>query len=282
MKFVLLPEVRKLTFTSILLFSIAFCSTCCTNKKPDEFVLTKAHAHNDYEHARPLMDALSFGFISVEVDIHLLDDQLYVAHDSIDIKRHRTLQKLYLDPLKNRIQRNNGVVYDKKNRFILLIDIKTDALNTYKKLHIVLKNYKEIFTSFDQGLEKPGPVLAIISGNRPIEYIKNQDIRYAAIDGRFENLNLNDYAIFFPLVSENWNNYFTWKGEFSMPIEEKEKLDSIITILHTKNQMLRFWATPDSASVERTRVWSELLNAGVDLIGTDDLEGLSTFFNTLN
>ena len=31
--------------------------------------LERAHAHNDYEHARPLLDALSHGFTSVEADV---------------------------------------------------------------------------------------------------------------------------------------------------------------------------------------------------------------------
>lgn len=43
--------------------------------------LEKAHAHNDYEHERPLFDALSHGFTSVEVDVHLVDGKLYVSHN---------------------------------------------------------------------------------------------------------------------------------------------------------------------------------------------------------
>ncbi|HEY3789313.1 MAG TPA: hypothetical protein VGL71_10685, partial [Urbifossiella sp.] len=33
--------------------------------------LRHAHAHNDYEHKRPLLDALEQGFCSVEADIWL-------------------------------------------------------------------------------------------------------------------------------------------------------------------------------------------------------------------
>src|SRR5262245_58578952 len=35
--------------------------------------LRQAHAHNDYEHPRPLFDALDQGFCSVEADIYLVD-----------------------------------------------------------------------------------------------------------------------------------------------------------------------------------------------------------------
>jgi hypothetical protein len=50
--------------------------------EPDSVIpLVNAHAHNDYEHDRPLFDALDHGFCSVEADIHLVDGQLLVAHN---------------------------------------------------------------------------------------------------------------------------------------------------------------------------------------------------------
>src|SRR4051812_6365807 len=73
--------------------------------------LTHAHAHNDYEHARPLFDALDHGFCSVEADIWLVDGALLVAHDKKDLKPARTLQSLYLDPLRERTKANGGRVY---------------------------------------------------------------------------------------------------------------------------------------------------------------------------
>src|ERR1700686_2617314 len=62
--------------------------------------LRHAHAHNDYEHKRPLFDALDCGFCSVEADIWLVDGKLLVAHDRNQVKPERTLQALYLDPLR--------------------------------------------------------------------------------------------------------------------------------------------------------------------------------------
>src|ERR1019366_2575676 len=52
--------------------------------------LTRAHAHNDYEHSRPLWDALDQGFCSVEADIYLVNGQLLVAHDRNQVKPERT------------------------------------------------------------------------------------------------------------------------------------------------------------------------------------------------
>ncbi len=87
--------------------------------------LSQAHAHNDYEHDRPLFDALDHGFTSVEADIWLVFGELFVAHDAHEIERGRTLESLYPDPLRQRIQENGGSVYgDAETPLTLLIDIK--------------------------------------------------------------------------------------------------------------------------------------------------------------
>ena len=48
--------------------------------------LTNAHAHNDYEHTRPLFDALDQGFNSVEADVFLVDGKLLVGHTAFDLE----------------------------------------------------------------------------------------------------------------------------------------------------------------------------------------------------
>src|SRR6476469_2222716 len=79
--------------------------------KPRTRPLWRAHAHNDYDHPRPLFDALDHRFGSVEADIYLVDGQLLVAHDPVDLDPTRTLESLYLDPLAARVGANHGSVY---------------------------------------------------------------------------------------------------------------------------------------------------------------------------
>src|ERR1700722_3090172 len=93
--------------------------------------LTRAHAHNDYEHKRPLFDALDQGLCSVEADIFLVDGQLLVGHTRRSLKPERTLESLYLVPLKERVDKNGGRVYPGGPEFTLLIDIKTNGAQTY-------------------------------------------------------------------------------------------------------------------------------------------------------
>lgn len=251
----------------------------CSPKDDSVQLLLNAHAHNDYNHERPLLDALSYGFISVEADIHLLHDTLFVAHDSADIQPTRTLQNLYLDPLKKRISNAHDFVYGDSSTLILLVDIKTDSLQTYIKLHQILEKYKNLLTIYEGMQKLPGPVSVLISGNRPVQYIKNQKTRFAAIDGRFDIFSSKEDAFYFPLVSESWKDNFTWQGQGEMPEVEKTKLNKIIRSLHANGQILRFWATPDAESTQRENVWNQLCEAGVDLIGSDDLKGLAAYLN---
>ena len=128
--------------------------------------LIRAHAHNDYHHPRPLLDALDHGFCSVEADIFLVDGQLLVGHFPIELKPARTLQALYLDPLQCRVRDNGERVYRAGPPFTLMIDVKTDAGRTYAVLATVLAGYADMLTSVRDGVVEQRAVNVIISGNR--------------------------------------------------------------------------------------------------------------------
>lgn len=119
--------------------------------------LWRAHAHNDYEHPRPLLDALDHRFGSVEADIYLVGGQLLVAHDPEDLDPSRTLESLYLDPLAARVRAHHGRVYRRdRGSLQLLIDIKTEGEATYLELDRRLRRYKNLFTSYAHGRVFPG------------------------------------------------------------------------------------------------------------------------------
>jgi len=232
----------------------------------------QAHAHNDYLHPRPLLDALDQGFCSVEADIFLVDGELLVAHSALELKPDRTLRGLYLDPLRTRIRSNGGSVYGDGQRITLLIDIKSKGEATFKVLNAMLAEYPDVFTAVESGNVKQGPVLAIVSGDRPIKAITAEPIRFVGIDGRLSDLESAEPNHLIPLISDNWGVHFRWRGVGEMPVEEREKLSSIIEQAHAKNRLVRFWAIPDNPNM-----WRAMREAGVDLINTDDLEGLSRF-----
>ncbi|HET6986212.1 MAG TPA: glycerophosphodiester phosphodiesterase family protein, partial [Kribbella sp.] len=113
--------------------------------------LPSAHAHNDYDHRRPLQDALDRGFNSVEADVWLVDGELRVAHDLDDAVPGRTLESLYLKPLADRVRENHGQVYKHGRDFQLLIDIKSDGPSTYAAVDKALQQYRGISTVFVNG-----------------------------------------------------------------------------------------------------------------------------------
>ncbi len=248
---------------------------------PQSLGLERAHAHNDYEHERPLFDALDHNFKSVEADIWLVDGELIIAHDPEDVpqavQEGRTLQSLYLEPLREIVEQNGGAVYKgDPDYFTLLIDIKSEAASTYLALHEELEEYEGMLTKFGPRGVRDGAVTAIVSGNRPRELMQQQRVRYAAYDGRLSDLGVATDQTFVPLISDNWTRHFTWTGDGPMPPKERRKLESIVTTAHANGQRVRFWATPE-VSPQREAVWHELLAAEVDYINTDHLEALEEF-----
>src|ERR1035438_1623592 len=122
-----------------ILFCLALIITRAATLGAEPVPLMHAHAHNDYEHKRPLFDALDRGFCSVEADVHLVDGQLLVAHNRFQVKRGATLQALYLDPLSQRVQKNGGHVYAGGPEFTLLVEFKGDWRTSYPVLRGILK-----------------------------------------------------------------------------------------------------------------------------------------------
>jgi len=220
-----------------------------------------------------LLDALDRGFCSVEADIYLVGDELLVAHDIEDVKPERTLDRLYLAPLAERIRRNGGSVHSDPCRFALLIDVKSEAEPTWKALSRVLGRYRDILTVFgekDRG--RQGPVTVILSGNRAASAMLSESSRLAGLDGRLGDLDLGLHPSIMPLISENWTRYFTWNGRGPISAKERKDLQAIVERAHDLGYRIRFWSAPDNPAG-----WGVLKEAGVDMINTDDLDGLSRF-----
>lgn len=241
--------------------------------------LQRAHSHNDYEHRRPLFDALAHGFSSVEADVWLSRGQLLVAHSYWQTAPSRTLASLYLEPLRKRVQSNHGAVYrGSRQRVQLLIDVKSDSEDTYRAIDQQLARYAGMLTTFNRGEVRHGAVTAIISGNCPRALMAAQSRRFAACDGRIEDLGSAASASLLPLISDRWSSVFDWQGAGAMPRAQRARLLSITRTAHTRGQQVRFWSTPDaSQSRAQAAVWAELVAAGVDYINTDTLDALRGF-----
>jgi len=261
--------MRNFPLSKLLLFALLWVEAS-TNAGP--VPLTRVHAHNDYEHKRPLLDALDHGFCSIEADIFLVDGQLLVAHNRRDVRPERTLQALYLDRLRARVKQNGGRVYPNGPEMTLLIDLKSDWREIYPALREVLKQYADILVTFHDGMKQTNAIIAIITGNRSKTMFNGESLRYAALDGELNDLDADSSADLIPWISGEWSKTFTWRGNGMMPEQEKQKLTSIVSQAHRQGRKVRFWGAPD-----KRVFWRELLQTNVDLINTDDLEGAQKF-----
>lgn len=237
--------------------------------------LERAHAHNDDEHTRPLFDALSHGFTSVEADVWLVAGQLFIGHDAPDPKR--TLKSDYLAPLAEVVRKNRGAVYrGYEGRFRLYIDVKSGP-ETWPVIEKQLAEYPGLVTTWKNGRRSGGAVEVVISGNRDLAAMEAAQVRRSAYDGRLPDIYSGLSPQLMTVVSDNWTKQFTWMGEGPMPLGERRKLHRIVDLAHLQGYEVRFWATPDQAGPARDAVWRELVAADIDQINTDDLTGLETF-----
>lgn len=243
-------------------------------------VLPNAFAHNDYWHRRPLLDALDNGFTHVEADIYLRRGALIVTHilHPVFYNRYRTLERLYLKPVQERIRSNGGSVYPADSRpLILMIDIKTNAKRTYKVLAALLEQYRPILTEYKEGSVIRRQVTVVLTGHKPY-YLAKEKNRVVFIDEDLIRTECDtSISDVFPIASCRYTRLLGWNGTGTMPEAEKKRLCSFVQFAHRQGKKVRLWASP-----EREAVWKELLDCGVDLINTNKLERLKKFLINRN
>lgn len=251
----------------LLLFIVCSLPSFCFSQV--QFPHPNAHAHNDYEHARPLKDALQNGFISVEADVHLQEGKLLVSHDRPD-KNSSSLEKLYLSPLDSLLKINSGSVHPSSvTTFYLMIDIKTEGEATYRAIKKSLTQYPALLCS-----PKNCPVKIFISGNRPIGTMVKEGYSGIGIDGRPDDVGKGYSSELMPVVSDHFKNWSGWNGKSELTSKDLERVAELAQRVHAEGKKLRLWAIPDNE-----KAWEALLDAGVDFINTDYLPELNTFLS---
>jgi len=246
---------------------IALFHICSDAISQGQFPHVQAHAHNDYEHTKPLWNALENGFISVEADVYLIEGKLKVSHEGPK-PGAGTLEQLYLRPLDSLLKRNNGRVYpDYPGTFYLMIDSKTEAESTYRAIQNAVAKYEPL-------LCKPAhcPVKIFISGNRAVDTMIKEGYQGLALDGRPNDVDKGISSELIPVISDHYSNWSTWKGNTDVTPDDLSGIRELAQRVHTQGKKLRLWAIPDHENA-----WEALLNAGVDFINTDHLEDLHQF-----
>ncbi|MUP39444.1 phosphatidylinositol-specific phospholipase C/glycerophosphodiester phosphodiesterase family protein [Labilibaculum euxinus] len=265
-----------MVFLRIVLVAVA-AVICSVTVYAQQCNFKGGHSHNDYLQKRPLFEALENGMVSIEADVFLRSGKLLVGHNENNLRLEQTLEHLYLNPLLQ-LTRDSS---KKFNPIILMIDIKDKGKETYTELKKMLIPYLEMLTCFSDNKIRQKLVTIIISGDRPVEILRKETLRYAFLDGRISDIDKFKDSNLFLLISDDWNTYFTWKGKEEISKKDYEKLCCLTEACHSQNKMIRFWGMPDELS-ESVNYWNVLRNAGVDLIGCDCPSCFSNYLNKLD
>ncbi|MFC4231291.1 alkaline phosphatase [Parasediminibacterium paludis] len=245
-----------LTFTTKLLIA-----------QPTHYTVANAHSHNDYVNPQPFTTAYQAQFGSMEADIFLWNDSLIVGHTLNDIKYKRTLEQLYLNPLAKQVTANKGYPYKDTSRHLqLLIDIKTQAVNTLQSLIQHLAKYPQLIAS--------SHIHIVITGNRPEANAFVQYPSFIMFDGNIGSDYSEAALSKIALLSDDLTNYTKWKGNEPIPAKDKMVVDALVTKVHNLHKNIRFWASPDTEIA-----WQQLMQMHVDYINTDKIELLAAYLN---
>jgi alkaline phosphatase len=230
--------------------------------QPDDYDASNAHSHNDYLNDQAFHRAYNNGFGSIEADIFAVNGVLCVAHSKKEIDPQRTLKSLYLDPLLNRLKS------DDVRLIKLLVDIKED----YKtSLDLLIKELKPL-KKYLSGSRKKKALTILISGARPApgEYKNYPD--YILFDDDLKQPHSTAGWKRVGQVSLRFSKYTRWKGKGEMETRDKRNIRQVIDSVHRAGKTIRFWDAPDSEAS-----WELQMQLGVDLIGTDKINELSSF-----
>ncbi|MBC7407102.1 MAG: hypothetical protein H7339_01820 [Arcicella sp.] len=221
------------------------------------------HSHNDYEQKQPFFAAYNLGFNSIEADLYIKDNELYVAHDWDKIMPENTFKHLYLEPLLAKIKDNKGFPYPNKKPLQLLLDLKKDGKEILKLLNSQMSDYKKDLRH----------VTISISGDMPPpDEFQNFDEIFH-FDGRQELIYSENAFKRVSLVSASFMDFGKyWTGKTPLSDEVFQKINAFVEANHAKGKKVRIWATPNT-----TLGFETLKKLKVDFIGTDDLELLAKF-----
>jgi hypothetical protein len=226
-----------------------------------------AYAHNDYRNRHPLLDALSLGYQGVEADYILQDGELLVGHGRGDVVPGRTLERVYLAPLRERIRRCRWV-QSPDRPFLLTIEYKERAPEGYLALRELLQRYEDVVGNAN----KPGPVRVILVGwHPPLRQTASDSHQVARVQARITRSGISlpkGDSTLVGLVSLDYGKTMGWRGRGQLSTADRRILASIAEARRVlPGRLIRAYDVPVVPEV-----YQQLLTSGVDLIGTKDLQ----------
>ena len=254
----------KYSNTKIFIFLIIILAQFCrAQNKAQSFLV---HSHNDYFQKVPFWNAFANGLSSIEVDVFLEKDTLFVAHHKKEISKDRTIENLYLKQMQQVISLEMG----DQDIIQLLVDVKTEAEPTLRVLMTTLERYPNLINS--------DRISIVISGNQPslskqLNYPNYINFDYQSL-APIQNPKIWDKIA---LISLDFKRFSEWNGKGRLTDADYKKVTTTIKKAHSYNKPFRFWGTPDSKTA-----WKVFSALGVDFINTDMPSKSTAYLETLS
>lgn len=233
-----------------------------------------AYAHNDYDNAAPLHDALRLGYAGAEADLVLVGGVLLVAHERRGARAARTFEALYLRPLRETVTRCATVISPRR-RFLLNVELKERSRAAYDSLEALLGRYEDVVGSVDPRNEASAPVtrgreapveVVLVGWHPPLDDLAGRSGLHARVQLKLGGADARDLppSALVRLVSLDYGKTIG---------RDRRRADAWLGALRRVKEampgrMARVYNVP-----VRAEVYAALLEAGVDLIGTENLAG---------
>lgn len=225
------------------------------------------HSHNDYWRHVPLYDALAAGCTSVEADVWLSDNDLFVGHSQKSLTQNRTLESLYIDPIVSILSNQNtpsqvtttnetssssaspstadlNGVFDAspKTALTLLIDMKTDGASTFPAVleHLEPFRSRGWLTHFNGSAVVPGLITVVGTGNTPFDLlVANTTYRDIFYDAPLEELWGDDPTPITEYETLLIGTKYTAENSYYASVSFQEEIGNLWHGMLTPQQVLR-------------------------------------------
>jgi hypothetical protein len=228
-----------------------------------------AYAHNDYANARPLSEALELGFRGIEADVLLRGGELRVGHDAGDTRAGRSLETLYLSPLRARVQQCGRVIAGAKP-LLLNVELKERSRAGYDSLLALVTRYRDLIQATEAHAAPPVEIVLVGwdpplgSGGAEIQLPLWRQQRITALAPTIAQ---GPAGAGIRLVSLDYGKAIGWSGRGPVPERARQWLATLRAARDAApGRLARVYHVPVEPSIYRL-----LLDAGVDLIGTKRL-----------
>lgn len=247
------------------------------------------HSHNDYWRSVPLFTAVSAGCIGVEADIWPSGDangSLLVGHDRSSLAPDRTLESLYISPLRAILDYQNPAVggnattrglfeSSPQTTLVLLLDFKVDGQAVWTAVQRELQPLREAgwLTRWDVDASRriTGPITIVVTGAASLDMVEIQTSHDVFYDAPLGDLDGGEYTI--------RNSYYAsasmadavgsirWRlrdGQFATLQENVREAEQ-------RGLVSRYWGAPTWPVAVRNGVWEDLVSMGIGILNVDEL-----------